>query len=102
MEAAYRIVMALCTVVLLGGFIGAFAAHMLLQFRIDHNRVLRETGEPGWKVLGSMLAPVEFYKDDAKLIWKIRRAGFIAFLGGVFLVVIAMVVGAALGIKVQS
>ena len=59
--------------------VGAFAAHLLLQFYIDHKRVKKETGEPGWKIFGSALAAREFYKEEAWWLWSVRRIGFIVF-----------------------
>jgi hypothetical protein len=95
-----RSVIGLTTIIMLGGFIGAFAAHILLQFQIDHRRVKEETGQPGWKILGSILAPMEFYKDDAKIIWRIRRAGFAAFAISVGVIAIVLLVASIVGIPV--
>jgi hypothetical protein len=61
------------------GFVGAFAAHVKLQFCIDHRRVKEETGEPGWKIFGSILAGPEFYKEQARWVWRVRDLGFKTF-----------------------
>ena len=61
------------------GFVGAMAAHIQLQFCIDHRRVKRETGEPGWKIFGSILAPAEFYNEEARWVWRVRHLGLKAF-----------------------
>ncbi len=91
----------LSTVTALAGFIGAFAAHLLLQFRIDHDRVRRETGESGWRIFGSILAPADFYKDDAKVIWKIQRIGLKVFAISLGIVAIIMLVAAAFDISIE-
>ncbi len=91
----------LSTVTALAGFIGAFAAHVLLQFRIDHDRMKRETGESGWRIFGSILAPPEFYKDDAKAIWRIQRIGMKVFAISLGTVAVIMLVAAALDISMD-
>lgn len=62
-----------------GGLVGAMAAHLQLQFCIDHRRVKEETGEPSWKILGSILAPPDFYKPEARWVWRVRDVGLKAF-----------------------
>lgn len=56
-------------------FVSACIAHLVLHFCIDRERVKEETGEPGWKIFGSVLAPAEYYKAEARAFWEIQRVG---------------------------
>lgn len=80
MNAALPAIFQLTGFLAVTGFVGAFAAHIQLQFCIDRERVRKETGHDGLKVLGSVMAPVEFYKEQARIIWKIRDIGFKTFV----------------------
>ena len=77
-------------------FIVAFAAHIQLQFCIDRERVRKETGHEGLKILGSILAPIEFYKEEAASMWKIRNKGLKIFALCVGMVATIAVVAAIL------
>jgi hypothetical protein len=78
-------------------FVGSFAAHALLQFYIDHRKIERETGEPGWKVLGSMRASADYYKPEAEWLWKARRIGFAGFFIAGAAAAVAAVIAEILG-----
>jgi hypothetical protein len=82
-------------------FAASFAAHVLLQFYIDHARVKEETGEPGWKVFGSMLATSDFYRPEAQWLWKVRRIGFVGFFIVCGLIVLIAFIAAAFGWQVS-
>ena len=91
MRDAYFILMACCGGLCVIAAIAHFASIIILQFFIDHERVKEETGEPGWKIVGSIMAPPEFYKPAARPLWNVRRISWklvwIA-LGATFVVVI--------------
>ena len=91
METALKVFFSVIGTGMILCFFASFAAHILLQFYIDHDRIKSELGEPGWKVLGSMQASADFYKPRAAWLWKVRRTGFTGFFicGGVaFLVAV--------------
>jgi len=79
-------------------FIGAFAAHILLQFCIDRRRVKAETDHERWQIVGSVLAPIEFYKEEAHAIWKIRDKGLKAFAISVGVLALLAVTAAILDV----
>lgn len=89
MKSSLEVVYGLIGLGAVSCFLASLAAHLLLQFYIDHERVQRETGEPGWKVFGSMMASVDFYKPQAAWLWKVRQKGFAGFFifGGLAAVV---------------
>jgi len=89
METAVQILKVVGGLVIVIAFIAGGAAHLVLQFYIDHRRVKTETGEPGWKMLGSILASPEFYKEEARAFWVIRDEALkiFAISAGVFILI---------------
>ena len=82
-------------------FIGAFAAQMMLQFYVDHDRVKNETGESGWKIFGSILAPMEFYKVEAGMLWHLRDKGLKIFFIAVGIAAVLAVAAAVLDVSLK-
>lgn len=101
MSTFIKLLLGLSTLVAIGAFVAAFAAHILLQFQIDHDRVKHETGEPGWKIFGSLLAPVDFYKEQARIIWKIQRFGLTSFAVSLGVIAVVMVGAVVVGISLE-
>ena len=101
MNTVFTLLVGAGTICAVVGFIGSFVAYIQLQFYIDYDRVKKETGEPGWKLFGSLLAPAEFYKKEAKIIWKIQRIGIGAFAISLGCIAVLMLVAAALGIQIK-
>ena len=100
MKTVFSVLLQVLGAGLAASILGAVAAHIQLQFCIDHERVKKETGHPGWKILGSVLAPAEFYKTETKLIWRIRRIGLISAATCIVLIMIAGVVAQSLGFSI--
>jgi hypothetical protein len=100
MKMFYSVLLQVLGAGLAASILGAVAAHIQLQFYIDYERVKKETGHPGWKILGSVLAPAEFYKSEAKLIWRIRRIGFISVVTFIILLLIAGVLAERAGFSI--
>ena len=101
MKALLSNMLQIITTVLAIGAIGAAAAHIQLQFLIDGRRVKEETGHPGWKIWGSWLAPMEFYKESAKIIWRIRRVGMATVIVAAGCIVLVAIIAEALGIRFE-
>src|SRR4051812_45241809 len=95
MEPVLTLVFGLLGAAMVISFFASFAAHVALQFYIDHERIKKELGELGWKVLGSMQASTGFYKPETAWLWKIRRRGFIGFfIGGGVTILVALIAAA--------
>jgi hypothetical protein len=99
MEAVLKVIYGLVGAGMLICFLASFAAHILLQFYIDHDRIKKELGEPGWKVLGSMQASVDFYKPQAAWLWRVRRTGFAGFFIGGGVIILVALLSAAFAAK---
>lgn len=101
MKTAVPLLLDADIIVLALGFIIGLAAHIQLQFCIDFARVKKETGQPGWKILGSVLAPTEFYKPEAHRMWKLRDRGLKTFAIGVGVLVVIAGVAAVADVPLQ-
>lgn len=58
MGLVHKLLIVVSLLCVVGGFVAALAAHLLLQFYIDHERMKNETGAPGWRIFGSIQAPI--------------------------------------------
>lgn len=101
MKSALSLLIQLGGIIALLSFIGAFAAHIQLQFCIDRKRVKQETGHDGRAIIGSVLAPVEFYKEEARLIWSIRDKGLKAFAISIGVIALLAVAAAVLDVPLK-
>ena len=86
METAVQIVRIVGGLIAFFAFFTGFAAHGVLQFSIDRRRGKAETGQPGWKAFGSILASADCYKEEARVFWVIRDKALKTFAisAGVF------------------
>ena len=101
MKTALPFLIQLGGIVALLGFVGALVAHLQLQFYIDRKRVKAETGQDGRKTIGSVLAPVEFYKKEARVIWMIRDKGLKAFAISAGVIALLAVAAAILDVPLK-
>jgi len=101
MKTALPFLIQLGGVVVFLSFVGALVAHLQLQFYIDRQRVKAETGHDGKKIIGSVLAPVEFYKKEARVIWMIRDKGLKTFAISAGVIALLAVAAAVLDVPIK-
>jgi len=82
------------------GFIVGYAAHLQLQFFIDSERLMKETGRSGARFLG-FLTPPEFYIPEGRRMWKVRDIGFKTFAVGVGVLIMIAGVAAVVDVPLQ-
>ena len=90
MNKAFQIVVLLLGLAAVASFVGCFIANLELIPFLDPERVRKKTGGNGMWYSGSRVTPIEFYREEAWPIWRVRDRFSKAFMicAGFFLVTI--------------
>ena len=88
--------------VALASFVGGFAANALLMRHLNPSAVKKRTGLSSFWQFGNAAVPIECYREEGHLFWRIRDRCLKTFAVCIGLVALVALAAAAFDIPLES